>query len=110
MSFLRAICAVPRAVDYDVGRSGLFRLLCCHLSAHRFSTHKHFVDILFRTVINDHNGETVSVDGTHLGHNLPDNVGNRFCINLVSISGFEGQEIIGVETEEEGEGDSGDEL
>ena len=33
------------------------------------------------------NGETVSVDGTHLGHNLPDKKGNRYCINLVSIAG-----------------------
>lgn len=32
-------------------------------------------------------GETVSVGGTHLGHNLPDNKGNRYCINLVSIAG-----------------------
>merc|ERR1712130_516419 len=37
------------------------------------------------------NGETVSVDGSHLGHNLPDNHGNRYCINLVSISGREKQ-------------------
>jgi peptide methionine sulfoxide reductase MsrB len=32
-------------------------------------------------------GETVSVDGTHLGHNLPDSSGNRYCINLVSVAG-----------------------
>lgn len=32
-------------------------------------------------------GETVSVDGTHLGHNLPDFSGNRYCINLVSVAG-----------------------
>ena len=32
------------------------------------------------------NGECVSVDGTHLGHNLPDG-GNRYCINLVSVAG-----------------------
>ena len=32
-------------------------------------------------------GETVSVDGTHLGHNLPDRNGNRYCINLVSVAG-----------------------
>lgn len=32
-------------------------------------------------------GETVSVDGTHLGHNLPDGKGRRYCINLVSIAG-----------------------
>ena len=33
------------------------------------------------------NGETVSINGTHLGHNLPDSVGDRFCINLVCIAG-----------------------
>ena len=33
-------------------------------------------------------GETVSVDGTHLGHNLPDRKGNRYCINLVSVAGY----------------------
>ena len=33
-------------------------------------------------------GEVVSVDGTHLGHNIPDSLGDRFCINLVSISGY----------------------
>jgi len=32
-------------------------------------------------------GEAVSVDGTHLGHNIPDHQGNRYCINLVSIAG-----------------------
>ena len=32
-------------------------------------------------------GESVSVDGTHLGHNLPDRKGNRYCINLVSVAG-----------------------
>jgi len=33
------------------------------------------------------NGEAVSIDGTHLGHNLPDNRGSRYCINLVSVCG-----------------------
>ncbi len=33
------------------------------------------------------NGECVSIDGTHLGHNLADGKGNRYCINLVSIAG-----------------------
>ena len=32
-------------------------------------------------------GECVSIDGTHLGHNLPDKTGNRYCINLVAIAG-----------------------
>ena len=31
-------------------------------------------------------GETVSITGTHLGHNLPDGRGNRYCINLASIA------------------------
>jgi len=34
------------------------------------------------------NGECVSIDGTHLGHNLPDGKGNRYCINLVSVAGY----------------------
>eukprot|EP00967_Tisochrysis_lutea_P089910 scaffold128341_cov32-Tisochrysis_lutea.AAC.1 len=29
----------------------------------------------------------VSTAGTHLGHNLPDAKGNRYCINLVSVAG-----------------------
>lgn len=33
------------------------------------------------------NGEAVSLVGTHLGHNLPDRSGNRYCINLVSVAG-----------------------
>ena len=32
-------------------------------------------------------GETVSVNGTHLGHNLPDGSGNRYCINIVCAAG-----------------------
>jgi peptide methionine sulfoxide reductase MsrB len=32
-------------------------------------------------------GEVVSLAGTHLGHNLPDRTGNRYCINLVSVAG-----------------------
>jgi len=38
------------------------------------------------------NGEAVSVDGTHLGHNLPDRSGNRYCINLVSVAGNPAEE------------------
>eukprot|EP00750_Incisomonas_marina_P002433 INCI12313.1.p1 GENE.INCI12313.1~~INCI12313.1.p1 ORF type:complete len:236 (+),score=44.72 INCI12313.1:136-843(+) len=32
-------------------------------------------------------GETVSSCGTHLGHNLPDQSGNRYCIDLVCMAG-----------------------
>mmetsp|Transcript_12819 Transcript_12819/g.36875 ORF Transcript_12819/g.36875 Transcript_12819/m.36875 type:complete len:215 (-) Transcript_12819:54-698(-) len=39
------------------------------------------------------NGECISTTGTHLGHNLPDSSGNRYCINLVSVAGQpEGEE------------------
>ena len=40
------------------------------------------------------NGECISTTGTHLGHNLPDSKGNRYCINLVCVAGqpAEGQE------------------
>ena len=33
-------------------------------------------------------GECVSVDGTHLGHLIPDEHGSRYCINLVSVAGL----------------------
>lgn len=33
-------------------------------------------------------GECVSLTGTHLGHNLPDRTGNRYCINLVCVAGY----------------------
>ena len=33
------------------------------------------------------NGETITVGGTHLGHNLPDGTGNRYCINLCCVAG-----------------------
>merc|ERR1712039_972484 len=32
-------------------------------------------------------GEVVSATGSHLGHNIPDARGNRYCINLVSVAG-----------------------
>jgi len=32
--------------------------------------------------------EAVSITGTHLGHNIPDAKGNRYCINLMSVAGF----------------------
>ena len=37
-------------------------------------------------------GEAVSLEGTHLGHNIPDSKGNRYCINLVSVAGNPSQD------------------
>ena len=39
-------------------------------------------------------GESVSIHGTHLGHNLPDAKGNRYCINLVSVAGSPAEGIV----------------
>jgi peptide methionine sulfoxide reductase MsrB len=43
------------------------------------------------------NGECISTTGTHLGHNLPDATGNRYCINLVCVAGRpeEGEQVDG---------------
>ena len=34
------------------------------------------------------NGECISKEGTHLGHNLPDSSGNRYCINVSQATVF----------------------
>jgi len=48
-------------------------------------------ELVTENVVELPNGEMVSSDGTHLGHNLPGMAGyaagNRYCINLSSISG-----------------------
>ena len=44
-------------------------------------------EVVWENVRTLRDGETVSLDGTHLGHNLPDKTGNRYCINLVSVAG-----------------------
>ena len=44
-------------------------------------------EVLTQHVVVRPGGETVSTSGTHLGHNLPDERGNRYCINLVSVAG-----------------------
>ena len=33
-------------------------------------------------------GETVSITGTHLGHNLPDAKGARHCVNMACVAGL----------------------
>ena len=43
-------------------------------------------EVVWENVRTLSDGECVSVDGTHLGHNIPDGK-NRYCINLVSVSG-----------------------
>ena len=45
-------------------------------------------EVVWDNVRSLRDGEMVSLTGTHLGHNLPDIKGNRYCINLVSIAGY----------------------
>ena len=44
-------------------------------------------EINSENVIINMGGEMASVCGTHLGHNLPDGGGDRYCIDLVCIAG-----------------------
>ena len=44
-------------------------------------------EVVWENVRSLSDGEMVSLTGTHLGHNLPDRTGNRYCINLVSVAG-----------------------
>jgi peptide methionine sulfoxide reductase MsrB len=50
-------------------------------------------------VIERDGGEIVSSCGTHLGHNLPDSSGNRYCINLLCIAGQSTQVLAHVTSE-----------
>ena len=45
-------------------------------------------DVVWENVRILDDGEVVTRDGLHLGHNIPDEKGPRFCINLVCVSGF----------------------
>jgi len=45
-------------------------------------------EIIATNVLEKEDGEIVSTCGTHLGHNLPDDKGNRYCINLMCMAGF----------------------
>lgn len=48
-------------------------------------------EVVWDNVVVEPGGETLSVDHVHLGHNLPDLRGNRYCINLVCVAGHETQ-------------------
>mmetsp|Transcript_30101 Transcript_30101/g.55126 ORF Transcript_30101/g.55126 Transcript_30101/m.55126 type:complete len:200 (-) Transcript_30101:231-830(-) len=44
-------------------------------------------ELVTENIIVREGGETVSSCGTHLGHNLPDEQGARYCIDLLCIAG-----------------------
>merc|ERR1712023_434848 len=47
-------------------------------------------EVVSGNVVEAAGGEVVSSCGTHLGHNIPDFHGNRYCINLMCIAGNPG--------------------
>ena len=49
-------------------------------------------DVVWENVRVLEDGEVVTKDGLHLGHNIPDEKGPRLCINLVCVSGFAPEE------------------
>ena len=51
-------------------------------------------EVVWDNVRSLRDGEMVSITGTHLGHNLPDRNGNRYCINLVSVAGYPKEENV----------------
>jgi len=46
-------------------------------------------EVVWENVVVLPDGETVSINGTHLGHNLPDSR-NRYCINIVCVAAVVG--------------------
>ena len=74
----------PGACDGDGARSQLQRACGDALGAVP-ATRWSLEAVVNVRVLSD--GETVSVNGTHLGHNLPDSRGNRYCINILCVAG-----------------------
>ena len=52
-------------------------------------------DVVWENVRVLEDGEVVTKDGLHLGHNIPDDKGPRLCINLVCVSGFAPRNRVG---------------
>mmetsp|Transcript_14586 Transcript_14586/g.29181 ORF Transcript_14586/g.29181 Transcript_14586/m.29181 type:complete len:181 (+) Transcript_14586:22-564(+) len=44
-------------------------------------------EVVHQHIVTTADGEVRSICGTHLGHNIPDNDGDRYCIDLTCIAG-----------------------
>lgn len=81
--FYDAACGLP-LFKAPVGRSmGAFLEESSHHGWPSFRLEETFSD----NVLSESGGEIVSTCGTHLGHNIPDLRGHRFCINLLCVAG-----------------------
>ena len=81
------VSRVPRTFDSEALRACLERALGDGGSAKGGTDIIEKAEVIWDDVRILDNGEAVSAAGTHLGHNLPDAAGNRYCINLVSVAG-----------------------
>lgn len=83
-TFYDSVCGVP-LFTAPVGRS--LAEWQAESTAHGWPSFRP-AEIVDQNVVQYANGEVRSVCGTHLGHNIPDDKGARYCIDLVCISGY----------------------
>ncbi|EKX31192.1 hypothetical protein GUITHDRAFT_166930 [Guillardia theta CCMP2712] len=82
-TFYDSVCGVP-LFRAPIGRS--MQEWYSESLAHGWPSFRD-AEVVRENVVVEQDGEVRSVCGTHLGHNLPDNKGSRYCIDLVCIAG-----------------------
>jgi len=83
-TFYDSVCGIP-LFTAPVGRS--MAEWQAESTAHGWPSFRP-AEIVEQNVVQYPNGEVRSKCGTHLGHNIPDGKGARYCIDLVCISGY----------------------
>eukprot|EP00931_Biecheleriopsis_adriatica_P061558 TRINITY_DN37016_c0_g1_i1.p1 TRINITY_DN37016_c0_g1~~TRINITY_DN37016_c0_g1_i1.p1 ORF type:complete len:194 (+),score=31.97 TRINITY_DN37016_c0_g1_i1:179-760(+) len=82
-TFYDSVCGLP-LFKAPAGRS--FEAWHAESRAHGWPSFRSS-EIVSSNVVITAGGEMHSVCGTHLGHNIPDTSGDRYCIDLVCIAG-----------------------
>lgn len=82
--FYDSVCGKP-LFQAPIGRS--FAAWKAESEAHGWPSFRP-AELIKDNVVILPSGEMRSVCGTHLGHNLPDGIDDRYCIDLVCIAGF----------------------
>jgi peptide methionine sulfoxide reductase MsrB len=82
--FYDSTCGIPLFVA-PVGRS--FAEWRTESRNHGWPSFRDAEVVSFASLVIKGGGEVRSTCGTHLGHNLPDGSGNRYCIDLVCMAG-----------------------
>jgi hypothetical protein len=81
--FYDSVCGIP-LFKSPIGRT--FEEFKAETTEHGWPSFRDAELIKGNVIVKD-DGEVVSKCGTHLGSNLPDKDGNRYCLDLVCISG-----------------------